>query len=473
MKMKERRKQRPGMTHERCGGVRLQTLSSVMIIAAVIVTAGLLFGVNRLMDTYHSLKDTTDAYISCQDDARNMMEASDYLTNEARAFSVTGDRIHLDNYFTESTQTQRRDTALRHLEGYMPESDAVQFLKGALEESIELMDREYYSMRLVIDAQGYDIKEFPEAVQKVKLKAEDKSLSADEKMILATDIMFDDVYQNEKEKISAHVEQCLNQILNTVEASQTENYSLMESLMTRVSILIGIILLLFLLLVAMIIGLIVQPIKEYVTFINEKRYLPMRGAFELRFLASAYNRMYEENQAHSDQLAYEAVHDSLTGAYNRAGFEERYHASDKNSIVLLLIDIDRFKEINDTHGHSVGDQVLKRVVNLIRDNFRAEDYVCRIGGDEFAVIMLFADSSMKPQIEEKISIINHELRNPPGTLPQVSLSVGVAAGDRKNPTPDMFKDADAALYAVKRAGRNGCAFYGESEDTKAGPAEQN
>ena len=112
-------------------------------------------------------------------------------------------------------------------------------------------------------------------------------------------------------------------------------------------------------------------------------------------------------------------------------------------------------------------------MNLIRDNFRAEDYVCRIGGDEFAVIMLFADSSMKPQIEEKISIINHELRNPPGTLPQVSLSVGVAAGDRKNPTPDMFKDADAALYAVKRAGRNGCAFYGESEDTKAGPAEQN
>lgn len=125
-------------------------------------------------------------------------------------------------------------------------------------------------------------------------------------------------------------------------------------------------------------------------------------------------------------------------------------------------------------GHSVGDLILKRVVNLIQTQFRAEDYICRIGGDEFAIIMLFVDSSMRAQVLEKINAINKQLQEPTGSLPKASLSVGVAFGDRKNATEDMFKDADAALYEVKRTGRNGCAFYGDHDpetetETEADP----
>ena len=80
-------------------------------------------------------------------------------------------------------------------------------------------------------------------------------------------------------------------------------------------------------------------------------------------------------------------------------------------------------------------------------------------GDEFAVIMVHAGSELRDLVERKISTANQRLSVPQGNLPAMSLSVGVAFGDREDPTNDMFKDADTALYKAKNGGRRGCAFY--------------
>lgn len=85
--------------------------------------------------------------------------------------------------------------------------------------------------------------------------------------------------------------------------------------------------------------------------------------------------------------------------------------------------------------------------------------MCRIGGDEFAIVMVEMTSDLKYTIQEKIDYINQTLLNPEDDLPAVSLSVGTAFADRENPEESIFKDADKALYYVKEHGRNGCGFY--------------
>ena len=103
--------------------------------------------------------------------------------------------------------------------------------------------------------------------------------------------------------------------------------------------------------------------------------------------------------------------------------------------------------------------MLKRVAETLRHNFRSVDILCRIGGDEFVVVMTRANSSMAQLVLGKINRINEILQHPRDDLPPVSLSVGVAFSDRKNPKGDIFKDADSALYEVKEAGRKGCRIF--------------
>lgn len=121
--------------------------------------------------------------------------------------------------------------------------------------------------------------------------------------------------------------------------------------------------------------------------------------------------------------------------------------------------MDIFKSVNDTYGHAVGDEILKKVSRLLKDAFRSIDYVCRIGGDEFAVVMVDVTSNLQYTVEDKITSINKELAKVEENLPAISLSVGVAFSDRENPGENIFKDADRALYYIKEHGKSGCGFY--------------
>ena len=123
------------------------------------------------------------------------------------------------------------------------------------------------------------------------------------------------------------------------------------------------------------------------------------------------------------------------------------------------MDVDKFKSINDTYGHDVGDLVLKRVAEVLQYSFRSTDLVFRLGGDEFVVIMVNAKSSMRDLVKNKIEQANVMLQKPTDDLPPTSLSVGVAFADRENPEGDIFKDADTALYRMKEGGRCGCYIY--------------
>ena len=156
---------------------------------------------------------------------------------------------------------------------------------------------------------------------------------------------------------------------------------------------------------------------------------------------------------------YNATHDSLTGVYNRAGYDLLLSRLDLDSTLMLLVDADDFKRVNDEFGHEAGDRALQKLARTVEGSFRAEDYVCRIGGDEFIVLMQGAGEAQEAQIAERIRSINAALADTSDGLPPLSVSVGVARGDNTADPAELFAHADHALYATKRHGRKGLTFF--------------
>ena len=170
-----------------------------------------------------------------------------------------------------------------------------------------------------------------------------------------------------------------------------------------------------------------------------------------------------ERREYERKLAYMAVHDPLTGCYNRhsldqllkkeAGRSKRY----KHPIELLMIDINRFKEINDRFGHQTGDKVLQEVATILQKQVRECDLVVRYGGDEF-LILLPETSGQTQTLKERIMKAVHDWNNQNNILTfPLSLSIGCAHWDPESPQSieDVLAEADRMMYEEKRREKQG------------------
>jgi two-component system cell cycle response regulator len=164
-----------------------------------------------------------------------------------------------------------------------------------------------------------------------------------------------------------------------------------------------------------------------------------------------------------DKSVEMSVTDALTGLHNRRYMEGHLKTlvadclTKGRPLSLLVADIDHFKSINDTHGHDVGDLVLKEFAARFRRNTRGIDLACRLGGEEFLVIMPDTDIQRAFQVGERLRafIAAEPFPITGGTRIRVTASVGLSSLERPDDTPEtLFKRADNALYAAKRRGRN-------------------
>lgn len=163
------------------------------------------------------------------------------------------------------------------------------------------------------------------------------------------------------------------------------------------------------------------------------------------------------------QLESRVQHDQLTGLYNRdyaTSFIEHY-LSEQKACVLLVIDIDNFKAVNDTFGHLQGDEVLKRFAGILGSTFRKGDMIARVGGDEFVVLVKQTDpeTSIDSRAKQVIAEFSNYLSASKG-LESVSCSIGaaVAPQDGEDFTA-LFSAADQALYDVKFHGKSNLAYF--------------
>ena len=440
-------------------GIPIKTMTTIIAAVMVVISLMLVVCVFFNFRYYHELEKVSEEYIKWENAALNMQRASDYLTEEARTFADTGDRTFLDNYFREAKEDLRRDKALSLMEELFPDSPASKRLNEAMAESVGLMSVEYYSMRLRIEADGSDLSSFPGEVRGVVLSDEDAALLPDhpDRMILKSqELLFNKEYHDAKSRISSSTDNCLEQLSAELKIRQ-DNYSDKLNITLISSLVLIILSIVFALIVSLLNHLqVFRPLIRSIPRIEKDSPIPVEGAYEFRVLARTYNVMREANARSKNTLRYKANHDPLTGVLNRRGFASLSEQIVPGEIALLLVDVDNFKKINDAYGHAVGDRILVNLAGIINENFRADDRICRMGGDEFAVVMLFANKNNEETIKQKVDQINKILTSISGNLPPSTISVGVAFGTKL--TEELYKKADRALYATKNSGKCGCTF---------------
>jgi len=164
-----------------------------------------------------------------------------------------------------------------------------------------------------------------------------------------------------------------------------------------------------------------------------------------------------------EALRTQSIRDPLTGLYNRRYLQEilereiRRAVRSDQPLGILMLDLDHFKKFNDTYGHEAGDSVLREAATFLSKNIRAEDIVCRFGGEEFVVILptatLEASKSRAERLRAKIrelTVLHHG-----ESVGAISVSVGVAAVPQHGTSSkEVLEAADAALYRAKNAGRD-------------------
>lgn len=184
-------------------------------------------------------------------------------------------------------------------------------------------------------------------------------------------------------------------------------------------------------------------------------------------IADAQHTMQHRIDEATEQLAHQATHDLLTGLPNRRAFEQALedavNASRRASdaAVLCFLDLDRFKHVNDTAGHAAGDALLSRISGLIRERVRNNDLLCRIGGDEFGLILHACRIDEAHHIAETLrkAVAEHRFEWE-GQVFSVGLSVGLVPLDGRFDSPgNALVAADMACYEAKRRGRNGIVEY--------------
>ena len=201
---------------------------------------------------------------------------------------------------------------------------------------------------------------------------------------------------------------------------------------------------------------------------------------EMLFLVEAKSAAMDASRKLTHQLDLarvaaeeQAYTDTLTGLGNRRALDQmlRRMIDSGQEFALMHLDLDFFKAVNDTLGHAAGDHVLEQAARIMTEETRAEDVVTRVGGDEF--VMLFHNLCHRPGIEDIAQRMIRRLGQPmpwQGKTCRISASLGTTLStDYQAPTAEqMLSDADAALYAAKRAGRSRHRFHAAGEPVAGG-----
>lgn len=449
---------------ENLKGIRIRSFNQWMTVIVIVLYVIVIFETRKVTIEHREFTESTNEYISCEKDAVELAEGSDILTEKVRLFVITGNPKYAAEYFEEANVARSRDHALEELKGHLRETSLEIFMKSALQRSNKLMEREIDAMKLAQEGYGISSSELPEDLREAKMPEVGEGLSADEKLELARQYVFDEVYESAKSQIDSNVRDFVEGILKDASAKQYNSSENLRKSVARQRVLISLLLVINVISFMMIAILVIRPLNIYVRRIRENRLFEILGAYEFKYLALTYNNIHEINAFNEALLQHQAEHDALTGIMNRSGFDRMTAilSKSKATMALLVIDVDHFKDVNDTYGHEVGDEALKRVAEILVQNFRNSDTPIRYGGDEFVVLMASVTEKQTDSIISKIKEINEILQSPQEGFPKLSISVGVAFSTNGY-SQELFCQADEALYEMKEAGRCGCRFYQKKE----------
>jgi len=194
------------------------------------------------------------------------------------------------------------------------------------------------------------------------------------------------------------------------------------------------------------------------------------SVLETKNLISAFKEMRHQIHSRQQELEYHALHDSLTGLANRKLLIDRLEQSihnakqEQSSFSILIMDLDQFKEVNDTLGHSVGDKLLQQVANRLVYLLREVDIIVRLGGDEFAVLLTTAQENHASLIAKKILNEFNNVFTVNNTPLYIGISIGISVFPQHGMTAQILQQrADVAMYVAKR-NKSGFEIYNQKYD---------
>ena len=443
-------------------GISLKLVGWFITIMAAVVSAALVLTLVSLSETYNKVTSSTAEYMVWKETAGDLKASSDELTEQVRAYVVTGEMKYMDGYFTE-VEKGRRQKTVEIAKEYLKDTSVYVDLQQALDVSVDLMNEEYYAMRLVVDYTGVSIDTVKyEEVKNVVLSDEDKNLSIEEKKELAKDKVFGVEYANAKSIITIDVNEAVSTLDKLLEKSVLDSSKQMKNIIGLQTGFIIVNILFFAAALLLMYIYLIKPIRTAIGHLINGENVEVKGVEEYRYIAQTYNQMNEQNARIKEKLEYEAHHDKLTGLENRLAYDSLFSTVSLTDSLFVLVDVDKFKEVNDQYGHASGDRVLKRVGATLINHFGGENaHVYRIGGDEYTVIIENALDGDETKIKEEFEKINLELGSVPQNI-KISLSIGIARGHSLDSSDTLFKKADIAMYHSKKAGRGTVSIYDES-----------
>ncbi len=280
-------------------GISLRVVHFAMVVCAVIISLLLVFSTYQSSNVFTALNKATGNYIVRQEAAHELMEASDYLTEMVQRFTLEGDTQYLENYFEEAFTSKRREAAITSMSESEAESVLVEQLQKAMDESTSLMYREYYAMKLVIEAK--EIRNYPDTLRAIELKDEDTFRSAEDKMELAQEMVLGNEYYARKEVIRTNLKaslQTLDKLMNTTRQNTTAELN-KELTIVRVVIIVLTLIILFLIYLTARLGTI--PLITAQKKAEAGEPIPVTGAKEFRYMARHYNKMHEKLNGNKEE----------------------------------------------------------------------------------------------------------------------------------------------------------------------------
>ena len=438
-------------------GVRLNRLNVCLIVIGFVLMLFMVFSMFDTNKSFNQIVNVTEAYLSSQQTAGMLSNIANSMSDECADFIKTGapdcTHVYAGQLNAINAQISLNESAKAEDEDEDP------FMVKALAAFRAMNETEIRAMRLMADTLPMGMAAFPLILQQTQLSPEDQALTAEEKKVLAEKLITSDEYRLHKETLTEAVDDS-----HRVASEQGKNRSVqtaahVKKIMRRQKLL----LLLFIVvaIVALLLNrfLIISPIQRSVDNLDQRKPLPMEGSYEVRHLANVNNEVLKDNVEKTAALSHAATHDFLTGLKNRSEFDRLYKESKEEKVGIMIADVDRFKQFNDEFGHEVGDRVIKVVADKLTEHFRPEDHVCRIGGDEFCVIMPGIGQEQAGAVTDIIRKINHELQGTGTGLPPITISAGFAFWNRPNPGESLFRDADDTLLSVKKTRTDCCAVY--------------
>lgn len=427
------------------------------------------------------LEDKTNALQALEHDRYLMMmkadelrHSSDDLTRFARTYVITGDEKYKEDYFKVLDIRNGRAlkpegysgiywdileplrTALHPLDQAVSLDDEMQQLPYSKFEFKKLKEAKVNSDELV----GLELEAFNAMQGLYKDKSSKFTVHAKPDQTLAISLLHSQQYHKAKEKIMLPLNEFADSLRDRMVKLIEKSHIQLDSLYQKIDMLLVLGGVVFAIMLLMMYQKILRPIStlsKAIALFNkgeENIYEPAVNNDELGVMIHQFFEMKEK----LDEIAHT---DSLTQVQNRRSFFEvseqllRLFQRTGETFSVLMFDIDSFKNVNDTYGHVIGDEVLQHLAFNVKSLLRESDVFARYGGEEFIVLLPKTDISRSLEIAEKVrlAIENNPFSDGRLILP-ITVSIGAAEYNNEKRIQDLIKKADAALYQAKDEGRN-------------------